>query len=128
MTGETRQRDVDPQDAQSETTGGGCCCGSLTHDLTAHGIEADAGVFSALANDTRYEILRYLAASDAEVCACELVPELDVNQSTTSRALNVLHRAGLVTRRKDGRWRHYTTTNRAETLLAAIDTTREEGE
>jgi ArsR family transcriptional regulator len=60
------------------------------------------------------------------VCACELVPQVDVNQSTTSRALGSLYQAGLVDRRKEGRWRYYTTTERAETILTAIDTYRED--
>lgn len=102
------------------------CCAVTTHGLTAHDVEIDVQAFSALANDTRYEILRLLSAADDEVCACELVPQLDVNQSTTSRALSALYRAGLVDRRKDGRWRYYATTPGAETLLTAVDTTREE--
>ena len=104
----------------------GACCSTVTHGLTEHDVEMDVQAFSALANDTRYEALRLLAAADGEVCACELVPQLDVNQSTTSRALSALYRAGLVTRRKDGRWRYYTTTPGAEKLLTAVDTTREE--
>jgi ArsR family transcriptional regulator len=83
-------------------------------------------VFSALSNETRYEALRLLSAADEEICACELVPQFDVKQSTISKALGALHQADLVDRRKDGRWRYYTTTVRAEKLLTAIDTTREE--
>lgn len=104
----------------------GSCCSALTHDLTDHDVEIDVRTFSALANDTRYEIIRHLSAADEEICACELVPQLDVNQSTTSRALSALYQAGLVDRRKDGRWRYYRTTLRAEKILTAIDTTRED--
>jgi ArsR family transcriptional regulator len=118
-SGEVERRN-DGADAQEG------CCPPITHGLTEHDVEIDVRAFSALANDTRYEVLRLLAAADDEVCACELVPQLDVNQSTTSRALNALHQADLVQRRKDGRWRYYTTTARAEKLLTAIDTTREE--
>jgi ArsR family transcriptional regulator len=124
-------RDSDPGGADGATESvasgtDGSCCSIVTHDLTDHDIELDVQTFSALANDTRYEVLRLLAAADDDVCACELVPQLDVNQSTTSRALSALHRAGLVNRRKEGRWRYYATTTRAEKLLTAIDTTREE--
>lgn len=100
------------------------CSQPLAHDLTGGEIAIDVQLFSALANDTRYEVLRYLAAADSEVCACHLVPELDVNQSTTSRALKALYEAKLVDRRKDGRWRYYSTTDRAERLLAAVDSAR----
>jgi ArsR family transcriptional regulator len=110
---------------QADAGATGRCCAIAPHDLTEHDVEMDVRTFSALGNETRYEALRFLAAADDEVCACELVPRLDVNQSTTSRALSALYEAGLVDRRKDGRWRYYTTTPRAETLLTAIDATRE---
>lgn len=112
-------------DGRTESSVDGSCCSVASHPLTEHDVELDVRTFSALANDTRYEVLRLLAAADEEVCACELVPRLDVNQSTTSRALGALYQAGLVDRRKDGRWRYYTTTHRAEKVLTAIDTTRE---
>jgi ArsR family transcriptional regulator len=115
-------------DSGSGSTAETECCSAVTHDLTEHDIELDVQMFSALANDTRYEILRLLAANDGEVCACDLVPQLEVNQSTSSRALKALYQANLVDRRKDGRWRYYTTTPRAEKLLTAIDTTREDTE
>jgi ArsR family transcriptional regulator len=116
--------------SQSDSDGDGPgeseCWPAGTHDLTEHDIEIDVQTFSALANDTRYEVLRLLAAAEGGVCACDLVPKLDVNQSTTSRALKALYQADLVDRRKEGRWRYYTTTNRAEKLLTAIDATREQ--
>lgn len=112
-------------DAGESSRGPDGCTPALAHDLTGGEIAMDVQLFSALANDTRYEVLRYLAAADDEVCACHLVPELDVNQSTTSRALKALYEAGLVDRRKDGRWRYYSATERAEKLLTAIDSTRE---
>lgn len=96
------------------------------HDLTVHDIECDVRLFSALANETRYEVLRLLDQADDEVCACELVPRLDVNQSTTSRALQALYQADLVTRRKQGRWRYYAPTSRADQLLQTVDAFREE--
>ncbi|PSQ17203.1 ArsR family transcriptional regulator [Halobacteriales archaeon QS_8_69_26] len=111
-------------DDRTDTRGG--CCSSVSHDLTEHDVEIDVRTFSALANDTRYEALRLLAAADGGVCACDL--ELDVNQSTTSRALGALYEAGLVDRRKEGRWRYYTTTPRAEGILAAVDAGREGSE
>lgn len=113
-------------DTRDSAVGPGDCAPSLAHDLTTGEIAMDTQLFSALANDTRYEVLRYLAAADEEVCACHLVPELDVNQSTTSRALKALYEAGLVDRRKDGRWRYYSATDRAEKLLGAVDSTREQ--
>lgn len=78
-------------------------------------------VLSALANGTRYRIVQLLAAADAELCVCELSPLLDVSDSAISHALSELTDAGLVSRRKDGKWRYYRPTDRAERLLAVFD-------
>jgi len=126
MDGENDSGDVVQQDDSGDSETASACCPPVVHDLTEHDIEMDVQTFSALGNDTRYEALRLLAASDSEVCACDLGPQLDVNQSSLSRALTALYQAGLLDRRKDGRWRYYTTTPRAEKLLTAIDTTRGE--
>jgi ArsR family transcriptional regulator len=125
MRSEPSSGEVDAREGSTVGTDDGCCS-TVTHGLTEHDVEIDVQTFSALANDTRYEALRLLSAADGEVCACELVTPLDVSQSTTSRALSALHQAGLVDRRKEGRWRYYETTARAGKLLTAIDTTREE--
>lgn len=78
-------------------------------------------VLSALANDTRYRIVQLLAAAESELCVCELTPVLDVSDSAISHALSTLTDAGLVARRKDGKWRYYETTDRAERLLGALE-------
>jgi ArsR family transcriptional regulator len=85
-------------------------------------------VLTALGNDTRYEALRLIADADADggVCVCELEPALGVSQSAVSQALSRLYAAGLVSRRKDGRWRYYAVTPRAMTLLNTLDETRGE--
>lgn len=89
----------------------------------------DVAALQALANETRYAALRFLARADGEVCACRLTEPLDVSQSTVSHALSRLHEAGLLDRRKDGRWRYYRPTERAERLLAVLAETRSpEGE
>jgi DNA-binding transcriptional ArsR family regulator len=96
-------------------------------DLTAlveqfdEDIESDVRVFSALANETRYEILRLLDSADEELCVCEINVIVDASEATISQALSQLVDAGLVTRRKDGRWRKYQTTTRATALLASFD-------
>jgi ArsR family transcriptional regulator len=122
----TTTSDATPETETGAGSDTGPCCTTVGHDLSEHTVEVDVRTLSAMGNETRYEVLRLLAATDAEVCSCDLAPELDVDQSTTSRALKALYEAGLVDRRKDGRWRYYTTTQRAETLLGAIDTSRGE--
>ncbi|RXK50543.1 ArsR/SmtB family transcription factor [Halorientalis pallida] len=86
--------------------------------------ETDLGALKTLGNDTRYEIVRLLAAAGRELCVCEIDPVIDVSDSAISHALSDLREAGLVTRRKDGTWRYYEATDRAEALLAALDDTR----
>lgn len=87
-------------------------------------LAADLRLLSAVGNDTRYELLRRIAAADGEVCVCTLEAAVEVGQSAVSQALARLHGAGLVTRRKEGPWRYYGTTGTAETLLATLDDLR----
>ncbi|MFD1512041.1 ArsR/SmtB family transcription factor [Halomarina rubra] len=86
-------------------------------------VETDLGALSALANDTRYRLGRALHAADGELCVCELVPLVDVSESAVSHALSTLAEAGVVTKRKDGRWRMYRITPRGTALLVALDGT-----
>lgn len=100
------------------------CC-SADHSLTESAIAADVETLATLGNDTRYEALRLIAGSDDDVCVCELEPALGVSQGAVSQALSRLFSAGLVERRKDGRWRYYSATPRAERLLRVLDDTRD---
>ncbi|WP_312910966.1 ArsR/SmtB family transcription factor [Natronosalvus caseinilyticus] len=100
------------------------CCPAAEHALTERELAADVRTLSAAGSDTRYEALRLIADSDEDVCVCELEPALGVSQGAVSQALSRLYAAGLVTRRKDGRWRYYDTTSRADRLLAVLDETR----
>ena len=86
---------------------------------------ADVQTLATLGNDTRYEALRLIAQADDGVCVCELEPNLGVSQGAVSQALSRLFSAGLVERRKEGRWRYYTATPRANRLLAVLDETRD---
>jgi DNA-binding transcriptional ArsR family regulator len=87
-------------------------------------LNEDVGIMSALANETRYKIVRVLHVAEQELCVCEFSPLLDVSDSAISHALSQLTDAGLVTRRKDGKWRKYRTTVRANALLVALDGSR----
>ncbi|WP_101295468.1 ArsR/SmtB family transcription factor [Halegenticoccus soli] len=100
------------------------CC-STGHRLSDAELAADVRLLAAAGSETRYEALRLIADADGEVCACELEPALAVSQGAVSQALSRLRAAGLVTRRKDGRWRYYGVTPEAERLLSALDEIRE---
>jgi DNA-binding transcriptional ArsR family regulator len=83
----------------------------------------DLTALQALGGETRYRLTRLLAAG-GERCVCELAPLVDVSESAVSHALSSLADAGLVERRKAGRWRYYRATDRATALLDALDRTR----
>lgn len=108
----------------------GCRDGDLERrlaelDALAEEVDGDATnareTFAVLGDATRYRLVRVLAASDDRLCVCELEPLFDVSGSALSHALSDLTDAGLVARSKDGNWRYYGTTARAERLLAAAE-------
>lgn len=99
-------------------------------ELTASVPDDTAGDVTALqtlGDETRYGIVRLLGASESELCVCEFTPVLDVSASAVSHALSDLTDAGLISRRKDGKWRYYRLTDRAERLVGALDDTRGDG-
>ena len=65
----------------------------------------EAGIFKALADETRLRILLLLL--DGELCVCELISALELPQSTVSRHLAYLKRTGWVCDRKQGVWMYY---------------------
>ncbi|UPV73080.1 winged helix-turn-helix domain-containing protein [Halorussus limi] len=109
-----------PDERGPEATG---CC-SVGHSLPESEVADDVQTLATLGNDTRYEALRLIAEADEDVCVCELEPALGVSQGAVSQALSRLFAAGLVERRKEGRWRYYTATPRAQRLLDVLDDTR----
>jgi ArsR family transcriptional regulator, arsenate/arsenite/antimonite-responsive transcriptional repressor len=58
-------------------------------------------ILSALSDPTRLELLEYL--SGGERCVCEILPAFQRSQSTISKHLNILHEAGILERRVDGK-------------------------
>lgn len=62
--------------------------------------------FKALSDLNRLKVLAALT-KHAELCACQISALLQVSGATTSRHLEILIGAGLVDRRKDGRWVYY---------------------
>lgn len=62
--------------------------------------ERETELFQALSHPVRLRLLDLLA--EGEKCACELQPELDLDQSTVARHLLTLKRAGVLRSRKEG--------------------------
>ncbi|MFW5653115.1 MAG: ArsR/SmtB family transcription factor [Planctomycetota bacterium] len=59
----------------------------------------------ALGDQTRVRAL--LSLAQGELCVCQIIQLLDLAPSTVSKHMSILHQAGLVMRRKQGRWQHY---------------------
>jgi DNA-binding transcriptional ArsR family regulator len=95
--------------------------GTLEAGLGPDRAEAELDVLSALANETRYTLVRVLVAAREELCVCELNAVVDVSESGLSHALSALVDAGLVDGRKDGRWKKYRATNRAVALVTVLE-------
>ena len=64
-----------------------------------------ATVFKALGDENRIRILKLLHGG--EKCACKLLEELEISQSTLSHHMKILCDAGIVHSRKDGKWTYY---------------------
>ena len=62
-------------------------------------------VFKALCDENRVLILKYLMFG--EKCACRLLEDLDIAQSTLSHHMKILTDSGIVSGRKEGKWMHY---------------------
>ena len=62
-------------------------------------------VFKALCDENRWRILEILKGG--EKCACVLLDELDIQQSTLSHHMKILCDCGIVDGRKEGKWMHY---------------------
>ena len=62
-------------------------------------------IAKALGDETRLRVLMMLGPG--ELCLCQLISVLGSSPSTVSKHVSLLHAAGLVTFRKEGRWRYY---------------------
>ena len=67
--------------------------------------ENDAKIFKALCDPNRVIIIETLQSG--EKCACKLLEELDIVQSTLSHHMKILCDSGLVESTKIGKWMHY---------------------
>lgn len=62
-------------------------------------------ITKALADEGRARVV--VALAEGELCLCQIVEVLGLSPSTVSKHMSLLHQAGLVERRKDGRWHYY---------------------
>ena len=78
--------------------------------MSIMGNQLVSNVFKALAHPTRIQIVKLL--KDGEMCVCNILPNLDSEQSNTSQHLTVLKNQGIVESKKDGAKVIYTIKNR----------------
>ena len=69
-----------------------------------------SNVFKALAHPTRIQIVKLL--KEGEMCVCDILPNLDSEQSNTSQHLTILKNQGIVESKKDGAKVIYTIKNK----------------
>jgi ArsR family transcriptional regulator, arsenate/arsenite/antimonite-responsive transcriptional repressor len=62
-------------------------------------------ITKALGDETRVRAL--MSLTDGELCVCQIIEVLGLSPSTVSKHMSILQQAGLVERRKDGRWHYY---------------------
>lgn len=84
--------------------------------------EERARVFKALCDERRQRILELLHGG--EKCACVLIDEMGMPQSSLSYHMKILCESGIVTGREDGKWTYYRISSsgseKAVELLKAI--------
>lgn len=104
-----------PQDASAA-----CCAGTSTPPGFPDDLAAKARLFKALGDEVRLRLL--FLVREQEICVCDLMEAIGMAQGTLSHHLSVLHQAGLVTARKQGRWNYYQATPLARGPLGVFET------
>ncbi|WP_352399241.1 metalloregulator ArsR/SmtB family transcription factor [Anaerotignum sp.] len=70
---------------------------------TAH--KKNAKIFKAFCDEKRLAILDLLRSG--EKCACVLIDEMEIGQSSLSYHMKILCESGVVDSRQEGKWTHY---------------------
>lgn len=63
-------------------------------------------VIKAMSDETRLKIIDMLSCG--EMCACDILAQLSISQSTLSYHMKILSDSGLVNAVRDGAWMRYT--------------------
>ena len=61
--------------------------------------------FKVLGNETRLEIIKFLASG--EKCVCNIYEHLKLTQNLVSHHLGILRKSGLIIASREGKWVHY---------------------
>jgi ArsR family transcriptional regulator len=88
--------------------------------------ERAAQLFHALSDPIRVEVVSLLL--DGERCVCDLMDDLELQQSRLSWHLKTLVDAGIISGRREGRWNYYSLNKEAmkeaSELVEALTPTR----
>jgi len=78
-------------------------------------------IFRALSDENRLRI--YLLLSQTELCVCELINILDIEQSRISHSLRILREAGLIDNYRVGKWNIYSVDQRIKenSIIKALE-------
>jgi len=68
--------------------------------MSSMGNQLVANIFKALSHPTRLQIVQLL--KEKPLCVCEILPQIESEQSNTSQHLSVLKNQGIVDSKKDG--------------------------
>lgn len=98
------------------------CCRTVVEPEPVHPTERDhlLTALKALADGTRFDIFRLIAAQHEAICACDVVDRFSVSQPTIAHHLKVLREANLITSTKRGVWAYYALAPEAEPLLQSL--------
>jgi len=77
-----------------------------------------AKFFKAFGDENRLKILDLI--KDEEKCACNILEELHISQSTLSHHMKVLEESEIVVSRKEGKWTHYSIDPRGVERLVLV--------
>lgn len=64
-----------------------------------------AKICKALGDENRVKIIEMLTVG--ELCACKILEEFSITQSTLSHHMKILSDCNLISVRKDGKWSYY---------------------
>ncbi|MEG2174710.1 MAG: metalloregulator ArsR/SmtB family transcription factor [Oscillospiraceae bacterium] len=84
--------------------------------LTVH--QKNAKIFKAFCDENRLRILELLQSG--EKCACKLLDDLHIGQSTLSHHMRILCESGIVQARKEGKWTHYSISIKGSAYAQAL--------
>lgn len=78
----------------------------------------NAHIFKAFCDEKRLAILDLLRSG--EKCACVLISEMNIGQSSLSYHMKILCESGVVDSRQEGKWTHYRISQKGSDYAARL--------